>query len=69
MSKDLITCIKRIYSEMVDTTMIRIRKKTARSLRKVCGKLQGEDGFHTSYDSAIEELIRFWDEYKHLEEG
>ena len=52
---------------MVEYTPVRLRKKTARELRMVCGKLQGSDGFHTSYDSAAQELIRFWNEYSHLE--
>lgn len=52
---------------MTDYTPIRIEKKTARELRKVCGELQSRDGFYTTYDNAIQELIRIWHEYKHLE--
>lgn len=48
---------------------LKIQAKTARDLRKVCGELQAKDGFHTSYDNALQELIRFWREHKHVEEG
>lgn len=50
-----------------DTMPIRIGRKTARDLRRICGKLQGEDGFHTSYDNGLQEVMRFWNEYHHLE--
>ena len=46
---------------------IRIDRKIAKELRMVCGELQSRDGFYTSYSNAIEELMRFWHEHKHIE--
>lgn len=46
--------------------MLRVSKKTARELRKVCGELQARDGYHTSYDNAIQELIHSWNEHRDL---
>lgn len=48
---------------------IKITAETGKELRKVCGALQARDGFYTTYDNAIQELIRFWHEHKHIEEG
>lgn len=53
---------------MTDYMVIRIERKIAKDLRKVCGELQSRDGFYTTYGNAIQELIRVWHEYKHLEE-
>ena len=47
---------------------LKISAKTGNDLRMVCGKLQGRDGFYTTYDGGIAELIRFWNEYNHLEQ-
>ena len=48
---------------------MKISSETGNDLRKVCGELQARDGFYTTYDNAIIELIRFWHEWKHMEKG
>lgn len=62
-------CINVLYVVGMTYTMLRVDKKTARELRKVCGDLQGRDGFYTTYNNAIIELIHFWREHKGIEKS
>ena len=50
-------------------TSLHIRKKTKRLLRKMQGEIQGRSDEKITVDICVNELIRFWHEWKHLEEG
>ncbi|MBI4127991.1 MAG: hypothetical protein HY459_02875 [Parcubacteria group bacterium] len=48
---------------MADEVMVRIGKTTHRELMKVEGQLTARDGYHTTHDLAIQEMVKFWNKY------
>jgi hypothetical protein len=45
---------------LAERTSIQIYKETKKELTKVIGELQAQDGNKRSYDEAIRELIKSW---------
>ncbi len=54
---------------MPEYTMVRVEKRTLKELIRIGGEFTARDSYHTTHNNAILELIRFWDEHKHIEQS